>query len=132
MDATRSKPSLNQGYQKTAINANYGGIERKKMFLSEENEKAYARAFNERRCLRCLARDHKRAQCREPMRCFKCGKLGHYSGRCNQPNKKTDIKEKVQPKEPNEGRPNNTNLTYAQARKGKVEKGKEKQKMEPF
>lgn len=54
----------------------------KRLFSSKETEKAYAKAFNERRCLRCLAKDHKRSQCREPIRCFKCRKLGHNSGRC--------------------------------------------------
>lgn len=54
----------------------------KKVYSSEETQRAYAKAFNEGRCFRCLARDHKKWQCREPVRCFKCDGLGHSSGRC--------------------------------------------------
>ncbi|KAF3330969.1 hypothetical protein FCM35_KLT04323 [Carex littledalei] len=62
-------------------------------FATEENEKAFAKAFNERRCLCCLAKDHKRSECREPVRCFQCNKLGHKSGRCRIVPKEGAIKE---------------------------------------
>lgn len=63
-------------------------------FASQENEKAYAKAFNERRCLRCLSKDHKRGQCREPVRCFQCNALGHKSGWCRVKERGGSIKEK--------------------------------------
>lgn len=61
--------------------------------LTDEIHHAYERAFKERRCLRCLGKDHKRAQCREPVRCFSCNCLGHKSGRCNKRNPRQPIKE---------------------------------------
>lgn len=55
----------------------------RRLFSSEEIQKAYTRAFNEGRCFRCLAKDHKKWQCREQARCFKCDGIGHNSGRCS-------------------------------------------------
>lgn len=53
-------------------------------FVASEVQIAYKSAMKEGRCLRCLSKGHKRAQCRDPIRCFKCKSLGHQSGRCRQ------------------------------------------------
>jgi hypothetical protein len=34
-------------------------------------------AFNEERCFWCLAKGHRRAQCRDSLRCFKCKRVDH-------------------------------------------------------
>jgi hypothetical protein len=34
------------------------------------------------RCLNCLAKDHKLAQCRDPRRCWRCKVSGHISSHC--------------------------------------------------
>lgn len=46
-------------------------------------QQAYQRAFKDGRCLRCLGKGHRKAQCRELVRCFNCNALGHQSGWCN-------------------------------------------------
>lgn len=53
-----------------------------KGFATQQNQKAYMRAFRERRCFKCLAKDHQKYQCREPFRCFQCGGYGHKAGSC--------------------------------------------------
>lgn len=53
-----------------------------KGFATQQNQKAYMRAFRERRCFKCLAKDHRKYQCRESFRCFQCGGYGHKAGSC--------------------------------------------------
>jgi hypothetical protein len=48
----------------------------KKGFATKQIEVAYARAFNEKLCLRCLGKDHKRSLCREPIKWLNCRLLG--------------------------------------------------------
>ncbi|CAN6185529.1 unnamed protein product [Urochloa humidicola] len=38
---------------------------------------------NHRRCFRCLALDHRRAACRDPVRCRRCWLLGHTERHCS-------------------------------------------------
>jgi hypothetical protein len=54
----------------------------KATYSNPQIEAAFGRAFNVRLCLMCMGKDHKRAQCREPIRCFKCGLLGHTLRSC--------------------------------------------------
>ena len=54
----------------------------KRAFIRRETEEAYQKAFKEGKCFRCLSKDHKRANCREPVRCFKCNRIGHKYGGC--------------------------------------------------
>lgn len=61
---------------------------RKERFLTGEVKKMYQAAFNEKRCLRCLSKGHKRFQCREPIRCYKCKCSGHQAGSCRGVNAK--------------------------------------------
>lgn len=119
-----------RGYSNQSRNNSGKTAGQKKSFKSEETEKAFAQAFNERRCFRCLAKDHKRSECREPMRCFKCNKLGHTIGRCVFKEDKQPIKEvKEQPRTPTIVSPD---ITFAHiVQKGK-EKAEEQPKMEPF
>jgi hypothetical protein len=53
-------------------------------FKNPTIEQAYARAFNVRLCLKCMGKDHRRAQCRELVRCFQCSGLGHTFKQCKQ------------------------------------------------
>lgn len=73
----------------------------------------YTRAFQNKRCFRCLATGHKRRDCREPIKCYRCLKFGHPSNRC-----RTVIKTKVYSKPPMR-KSKRTYQNYAQAVKEK-------------
>jgi hypothetical protein len=50
-----------------------------------EGEQWRTNRFKEKlvgRCFNCLALDHKRAHCRDPVKCWKCKRLGHTSAGC--------------------------------------------------
>lgn len=78
----------------------------------------FTKAIRERRCFRCLATGHQRAQCREPPKCFKCHKSGHYSTSCKSLIKPPNLKA-----EPNKQRveykKRNTHQTFADCFKKK-------------
>lgn len=42
------------------------------------------RLSSTRRCFRCLAPDHRVAECCEPVRCFRCRKYGHRATSCKE------------------------------------------------
>lgn len=66
--------------------------------VPERKRKFFEKSFG--RCFNCLARDHRRAQCRDPVRCWKCKASGHYSfSCCNLPSQKSlpSTREQEQP-----------------------------------
>lgn len=107
---TDEKQGITRQYRHTSSGGtNQGPVKRR--FLAQEVKQEYERAFKEGRCFRCLSRNHKQIQCREPLRCFKCKGIGHKYGGCklpekareNQPIKNNQSARKVEPK-----------ITYAQ------------------
>lgn len=86
----------------------------KREFRSKETEQAYLTTFKEGRCFRCLAKDHKAAQCRDPVRCFKCKGTGHKFGWC-----KVD-KQGMHKSQPTKTTPRTDNLSFVQILKRNI------------
>ena len=91
-----------------------------KQFSSPEVEQAYKKLFKERKCLRCFASGHKKAECREPLKCLKCFKYGHVAGRCTSAIKPRDVKPKPKPPVT---KPTQLGRTYAQATRASLDMG---------
>lgn len=79
--------------------------------------------FNRNKCFRCLSKQHRIAQCREPLRCHKCLRLGHYSYSCT-------IKPNKPPPRPTTHKPTlkTSEISYAQALKPTMNE----EEFEPF
>lgn len=85
LQPTNGRPPIQAGSHKWRMGKAKDTVQGR--FVSKEVQIAFNSAFKEGRCLRCLAKGHKRAQCRDPIRCFKCKSLGHHSGSCRQFNR---------------------------------------------
>jgi hypothetical protein len=58
--------------------------ERRPPFLEKQSDACRARYLRkvEGRCFNCFARDHRIADCRDPIKCWRCHCSGHISTRC--------------------------------------------------